>query len=266
MVALHLGFNVVLAVVFLPLVGWGARIVARFAPVAAESPGKPRYLDEAALDSPVMALTGAARETLRVAETVTAMLDASLTALRSGDARLCGAIAGLDDQVDQLQGAVKSYLSRLDDRDPQIRGRAAEITWFAIDLEHAGDIIDKGLRKLVAKKIKQQASFSSEGMGEIERLYERTLDNMRMAQSIFVSRDLALARRLVEEKEAVRRMERDSAELHLDRIRHGRTESVQTSGLHLDILRDLKRINAHIASVAYRLLEQEGALEHSRLR
>ena len=36
--------------------------------------------------------------------------------------------------------------------------------------------------------------------------------------------------------------------------------------MHLDILRDLKRINAHLASVAYPILETKGELDESRLR
>ena len=45
----------------------------------------------------------------------------------------------------------------------------------------------------------------------------------------------------------------------------GSPQSIETSTLHLDIARDLKRIAAHIASVAYPILEQGGALRRSRL-
>ncbi|HYM33049.1 MAG TPA: hypothetical protein VEU47_17245 [Candidatus Cybelea sp.] len=43
-------------------------------------------------------------------------------------------------------------------------------------------------------------------------------------------------------------------------------ESRETSALHLDVLRDLKRINSHIVSVAYPVLEGRGELLPSRLR
>jgi hypothetical protein len=55
-------------------------------------------------------------------------------------------------------------------------------------------------------------------------------------------------------------------EAHFARIRAGRVESVETSALHLDLLRDLKRINAHIAAAAYPVLEKRGELLSSRLR
>jgi phosphate:Na+ symporter len=56
------------------------------------------------------------------------------------------------------------------------------------------------------------------------------------------------------------------AESHLARLREGRTESIETSSLHLDVLRDLKRIHAHICSAAYPVLEAAGELHPSRLK
>jgi phosphate:Na+ symporter len=40
------------------------------------------------------------------------------------------------------------------------------------------------------------------------------------------------------------------------RIRAGPVESIETSALHLDVLRDLKRINAHISVAAYPVMER----------
>jgi phosphate:Na+ symporter len=57
-----------------------------------------------------------------------------------------------------------------------------------------------------------------------------------------------------------------ATEAHFARIRAGRVESVGTSTLHLNMLRDLKRINAHIAGAAYPVLERRGELLPSRLR
>jgi phosphate:Na+ symporter len=78
--------------------------------------------------------------------------------------------------------------------------------------------------------------------------------------------DVRLARRLVSDKADIRHLERRAAEAHFARIRSGRRESIETSALHLDILCDLKRINAHIAAVAYPTLEQSGELEETRLK
>lgn len=83
--------------------------------------------------------------------------------------------------------------------------------------------------------------------------------------TIFATRDFDLAKRLMEIKIEVRRMEKFSSEQHLARLRDGKVESLRTSSIHLDLLRDLKRINAHVVSVAHPILEEAGLLSDSRV-
>src|SRR5215813_2801464 len=64
----------------------------------------------------------------------------------------------------------------------------------------------------------------------------------------------------------LRNLELSYAESHLMRLREGRPESIESSSLHLDILRDLKRIHSHICSAAYPVLERAGELQPSRLK
>jgi phosphate:Na+ symporter len=64
----------------------------------------------------------------------------------------------------------------------------------------------------------------------------------------------------------VRDAERQAAENHLGRLRAGRPESIDSSALHLDILRDLKRIHSHICAIAYPILDEAGQLHRSRLK
>ena len=97
------------------------------------------------------------------------------------------------------------------------------------------------------------------------RLYAQLLDHQRLAVAVFMSSDVDAARRLVAEKEQFRDLERVSTEKHFARVREGRKVSIETSGLHLDVVRDLKRIDAHLAATAYPLLERCGVLKPTRL-
>ena len=81
-----------------------------------------------------------------------------------------------------------------------------------------------------------------------------------------MSRDVGIARRLIDEKVTVREAERHAAENHLARLRAGRPESIDSSALHLDVLRDLNRIHSHICAVAFPILDEAGQLYHSRLK
>jgi len=266
----HTGFNVVMALLFILPLNALAAFLERLLPerVKARDPATPLYLDETALATPSVALACAARETLHIGDLVETMLRQTMTALMSDDRRLVAEISRTDDAVDKLDEAVKLYLTKLTreslgERDGR---RAMEIISFSINLEHVGDIVDKNLMEAAAKKIKHKIVFSREGAAELEAFHEEVCDNLKLAFSVFMSGDLATARQLITEKAKLRETEFAAAENHLARLREGRVESIESSSLHLDILRDLKRIHSHICSVAYPVLERAGELQPSRLR
>jgi phosphate:Na+ symporter len=266
----HTAFNVALALIFiLPLSGVAA-LLERLLPeqVKPGDPSTPLYLDESALATPSVALACAARETLHIGDIVETMLRRAMTALMTDDRRLVAEICGMDDAVDRLEEAVKLYVTKLTRESLGARDghRAMEIISFSINLEHVGDIIDKSLMEAASRKIKRKILFSKEGAAELTAFHQLVCDNLKVAFGVFMSGDLAIARRLLTEKATVRETEFAAAENHLARLREGRPESIESSSVHLDILRDLKRIHSHICSVAYPVLEQAGELHPSRLK
>ena len=90
------------------------------------------------------------------------------------------------------------------------------------------------------------------------------MDSLRIAFGVFMSGDVNEARKLLAEKAALRNTELAATERHLDRLREGRPETIETTSLHLDVLRDLRRIHSHICSVAYPVLDAAGELEAYR--
>jgi phosphate:Na+ symporter len=266
----HTAFNVATAVLFiLPLNGL-AELLTRLLPEREkrDDPSTPLYLDESTLATPSVALACAARETLHIGDIVETMLRKTMPALTTDDRKLVADISRMDDAVDRLDEAVKFYITKLtreslSDRDGR---RAMEIISFSINLEHVGDIIDKNLMEAASKKIKRKLVFSKEGAAELVAFHQEVCDNLKLAFGVFISGDLTIARQLVTEKASLRASEYAAAESHLARLREGRLESIESSSLHLDILRDLKRIHSHICSVAYPVLERAGELQPSRLK
>nr|WP_199230140.1 Na/Pi cotransporter family protein [Azospirillum sp. TSH58] len=270
-VSAHVAFNAALALLFLPLVTPLARLTEGLLPQpedAGEDAATPRHLDESALETPSVAIAGAVRETLRLGDLVEDMLCRSLTALRQNDERPIAEVSRADDRVDRLHTALKLYLAKLGRRhlDAEKTRRVDDLMAFAINLEHIGDIIDKSLMELAAKRIRHHLHFAPEDFREVEELHRRTVENLRTALGILIGEDRRLARQLIAGKDAVRALERTATARHLDRVRRGDAASIETSALVLDILRDLKRINAHVAAVALPILDQVGELSESRLK
>jgi phosphate:Na+ symporter len=266
----HTLYNVAASVIFLPLVdvvAWACRRLLPDKPVI-DDPGKPRHLDPNVLDSPTEALGCALRETLNLGDRVADMLRGTIEVFERNDTKAVKAIEAADDAVDRLYEAIKLYLiqtsrTELSEEDGK---RYFEILSFTTNLEHIGDIVDKNLMELAAKKIRNRYAFSAEGMAELRAFHARVLENLRLALNVFTTRDIALARRLVAEKTALREAEAKAADSHFARLREGRPESIETSAIHMDVIRDLKRINGHLASVAYPILEAAGELADTRLK
>jgi phosphate:Na+ symporter len=260
----HIAFNVATAIIFIGLLDGVARLLEKLLPnrVREADPSRPRYLDESALETPSLALADAARETLHMGDHVEVMLRKVMAAIMTNDRALVDQVSKMDDNVDSLDEAIKLYVTKLtrgslDEREGQ---RAMEIISFTINLEHIGDIIDKNLTELAMKKIKRRFQFSPEGAEELSAFHKRTTDSLRIAFGVFMSGDVNEARKLLAEKALLRNTELAATERHLDRLREGRPETIETTSLHLDVLRDLRRIHSHICSVAYPVLDAAGGL------
>jgi phosphate:Na+ symporter len=266
----HLLFNLAIAVGFLFFTESIARVAERLLPArpATDDPAKARYLDPSALDTPALAIGNAAREAVRLADFIEQMLAGMLTVLNTNDRVLAEKLRKMDDVVDDLYTAIKLYLTQvsreaLEEKEGR---RWADIVSFTINMEQVGDIIERIITDLEEKKIDKGRSFSEAGMQEIVDLHGRLIANLRLGMSVFLHGDLASAQQLLAEKVLFRDLERAYADSHIERLTSNTVQSIETSSLHLDLISDLKRINSHICSIAYPILEQAGVLAKTRLR
>lgn len=257
----HTIFNVVIAVVFLPLVPLFAKLVTRLVPEKTEEKKfGPLYLDEHLLSTPAIALGQAAREVMRASDIVREMLSNTINAFRSDDTQLIASIKDKDNMIDLLDRQIRLYLMRLSSsnlREAQSR-RAVALLEITRDLENIGDIIDRNMMPLAEKRINKGLMFSDEGMQEIVSLHKKVMENFDTAISAFAANDPELAARVLRNKEDIGLMERELVQAHLERLRRGLRESIETSHIHLDIMGNLARINSLITHIAYPIVEHFG--------
>jgi len=268
-VGFHLLFNVALALLFIGLTTpLAARLDGWLAEPDRAGTERPNHLDPVALATPSLAISCAAREALHQADVVETMLRGMLVVIRDDDLALAQHLRKMDDTVDALYSAIKTYLTQisrgaLSDREGQ---RWTDIVSFTINMEHIGDIIERVLQDVEDKKIRRGLSFSEAGLAEVVHLHGRLLENLRLGMSVFLDGHVRDAHRLLQQKAEFRDLERDFATAHLERLRDNTTQSIETSSLHIDLISDLKRINSLICSIAYPILEQAGVLTPTRLK
>ncbi|MDD0811877.1 Na/Pi cotransporter family protein [Curvibacter sp. RS43] len=269
-VLFHLGFNLIVSVGFIGFTQWVAQAVTRLLPVQDANPKhqRPQHLDPSALSTPALAISCAAREALHQADVVETMLRGVMDVLRNNDLQLSRELRERDDEVDQLYSAIKYYLTKISREalGEEESRRWTDIISFTINMEQIGDIVERVLLDIEDKKIRKGVAFSDAGLAEITELHERLLDNLRLGMSVFLNGKLRDAQKLLEEKARFRDLERAYANTHLGRLSEQSMPSIETSSLHIDLISELKRINSHICSIAYPILDSAGALAPNRLR
>ncbi len=271
----HILFNIVVVLTGLPAVRLVLLIVDKIVPPGRETASKNATLDPPDLSSldpnmvkePKQAIGNAMREILTMSNTVSMMLHGVLEAFSKGDKAEMAGIAKLDDKVDQQHAKIKNYLTQLtrEKLSSAEARRCADLMTFCVRLEQAGDIIVKNLLALAHKKKSLGLTFSKQGWHELRELHECVASNLQRALNVLVSSDTESARDLLEEKLVVRQLEQSSTARHMERLRKRTVESIETSEIHLDAVRDLVQINTLVTSVAYPILEDSGELLDSRL-
>jgi phosphate:Na+ symporter len=260
----HTFFNISIACFFIFFTDITANLIQKILPNTPEANDiiRLKHLDKNAFEIPNLALSSATLETLHIGEIVENMLRESLVIIKNGNSSRAKIVSEMDNNVDYLYEEVKLYVSRVmrEELDESESLRASEILTFATNLEHVGDIVEN-LMEMAQKKDKKRIQFSEAGLKDLTQLHEQVTRNLKLALSIFLTSDVKLAQRLLSQKRKIIAMERESAERHMARLRDGRLESIETSALHMDILRDLKRIHSHVVAVAYPVLERAGKLE-----
>jgi phosphate:Na+ symporter len=253
-------FNVIMALIFLPLLGPFSKLVVKLVPEQEkEKEVGPRYLDDHVLGTPALALGQASREALRVSDIVREMLIDAVKVFQSDDPSSITTIKNKDNLVDLLDRHIRLYIARLSSSsitEAQAR-RSMAVLEISRNLENIGDIIDRNIMPLALKRIGKGMTFSPEGLDEIVLFHKKVIDNFDTAISAFASNDRVLADQVLRNKEELGMMERELVQAHLDRLRKGFRESIETSHIHLDVIGNFARINSLITHIIYPIVDEK---------
>lgn len=272
-VLLHVLFNLVIVLACVPLAGAIEPLLTRILlDAAAAEPSDPladrvSALDRSVLETPRLSLASATRELLRMSEIIEMMLRPVMELYETGNKEKLKELRRLGQEVSKSNSDIKFYLAELNRSSltAEEAQRSMGLAIFAVNLEHASEIVAKILLKLAGERYDKGFVFSEEGWRELTDLHAQVMANIQLALNVLISGDRESARELIEEKDRVREMELHSQDGHLRRLQGGTVESLETSRIHLETIRALKQINSHFAAIAYPILSESGDLLDSRL-
>ncbi|NYT35318.1 Na/Pi cotransporter family protein [Allopusillimonas soli] len=271
----HTLFNVVSALVFLPLLPLYARLLHRLFPGAPVAPtaGAPVYIGSSTTTPLANVMGSAAREALRLSD----MLQNMLSTARAGQRRNLSQIREMGAAIDHLAVELTAFLARMDTSilDEDQRLRRDGILTYVSHMASAARITADHLFRWATALSEQQPACEADTQHDLSAFMDRLMDNQRQAALLLMNGDLESARRLAREKERFRAMESEIELRQIDCIRGEYLSSdcaasqgqPRSNHLYLEIVRCIKAINGHLVSAAaYPVLARHDELLPNRLR
>ena len=256
----HTGFNLVVVVFGVMAARPLGRLMQRTVRPAAGSDGVATsvatHLDPAALTSPVFALANATRETLRLADGVRGMFEGAWRALNERNPELAREVQRHDDRIDELNIAIKLYLSRLPrealtPRDSQLQFGLLN---FSTQLESIGDLIDRNLCSAVIKHAHDFVPVPPADQADLQTLHDKVLHRMDTAISVLASRDRSLAKRFLEEGDALKDWCIAVQKRHYERLADDRPEEAGPTEYFTEMVQVLRRISGQLNTIGHTFL------------
>lgn len=225
----------------------------------------PLYLDTTVLETPAMALAQAHREVLRMGDIVYDMVKRSLDVFLNNDKDGRKEIMLTDDKVDTLEKNITNYLTKLSGSDmtPEISRKNIALLYIVDDLEHIGDIVSKSLMAYTKKKIDYSLQFSEQGLQELAEFHLCVLETVKLSLAGLATWDRELAQKAINRRDFGNQKLQELHDRHLERMRIGLKESIDTSTIHLDYISDLERINFHGAKIGMSIIQALSATSTS---
>jgi len=243
----HTVFNVGIAVLFLPFAGLFARFcefVVQDKPMDEVGIAKARYLDDALLTTPALALDHTRMEIGHMGESVKAMMDGMMPAILTGNRESLKEIAKMDDEVDILHSQIVAYLGRIG-RQSLSDQQSHEFTRLmdaVNDLENIGDIIETDLVVLGNKRIDENITVSEATQEVLTGVHERVAMTVEEALRAVTGNDQKAAQEVIAQKIEVTRLIDEATRHQVKRLMVDEPNRLATYAVETDVIEKLKRI------------------------
>ena len=241
----HTIFNVANTVVFLAFVSQLERLVIRLVPDAPEDePIRLKYLDDALLRTPTIALERARLELVRMARRVETMLNDALPAVLDGPAEALDAVEELDDHVDDLHGQIIVYLGKVSQRSLSASStdELMDLMEATNNLEAIGDIIETNLVALGRDRLSNDYHVGPESRLLIEDFHKHVQEALDLAVAALLDVSADDARIVSEMKEEISAKAHVIAEHYARRLVTPDDNRIELYRFETDLVANLRRV------------------------
>ena len=260
----HTFFNLVMTLIWVPLVGVMVKIVMRLIPdgeVKEVNAVQPKFLDNKLISQPTVALQLAVRELMNCGEQVGVTLKKAAEKIDSGDGASVEEFVKSREVTAELTGKITDYLAEMAAAGvmtEQQAARAAELQYVLIDIDRISELtknvsVSMQTEKLVKKDKKsakeERVQFSQEASKDIQKSMELVSEMYNMVMKMVNNEEANEAENLVKMKEKIRKMDGDIRKGHIKRVHKGKCKAGLTAAFN-EILHNVERIGNSCVNLA----------------
>jgi phosphate:Na+ symporter len=260
----HTFFNLVMTLIWVPLVGVMVKIVMCLIPdgeVKEVNAVQPKFLDNKLISQPTVALQLAVRELMNCGEQVGVTLKKAAEKIDSGDGASVEEFVKSREVTAELTGKITDYFAEMAAAGvmtEQQAARAAELQYVLIDIDRISELtknvaVSMQTEKLVKKDKKsakeERVQFSQEASKDIQKSMELVSEMYNMVMKMVNNEEANEAENLVKMKEKIRKMDGDIRKGHIKRVHKGKCKAGLTAAFN-EILHNVERIGNSCVNLA----------------
>ena len=256
----HTTFNIVMTLIWTPLLFVMVKLVMRLIPDKKEGegdPAEPVYLDDRLMAQPAAALQLAAKEILHLAFLVREQLHLTTGMVRRKEEGR--PVAGIEqrEKLKGLGGKITEYLSGLFSAGVLTEEQAAQtagVMYLLGDVERMGELcVDVTLA--IEDRDRRKTKYSKEAMKDLEKSLKVIEDMYGAALQVLTTGDEESARKIRKKKEKVLDLDIEMRKGHMDRVSKGKCATEMTGPLN-DILHAVDRMGNCCVNIADAALDK----------
>lgn len=256
----HTTFNIVMTLIWTPLLFVMVKPVMRLIPDKKEGegdPAEPVYLDDRLMAQPAAALQLAAKEILHLAFLVGEQLHLTTGMVRRKEEGQPAAGIEQRERLKGLGGKITEYLSGLFSAGVLTEEQAAQtagVMYLLGDVERMGELcVDVTLA--IEDRDRRKTKYSKEAMKDLEKSLKVIEDMYGAALQVLTTGDEESARKIRKKKEKVLDLDIEMRKGHMDRVSKGKCATEMTGPLN-DILHAVDRMGNCCVNIADAALDK----------